>query len=222
MNLRKNPEKDLRRLSGLFFQTGLLCALLLTVSAFEWSTRQEPQVVDRLDDLHGSEDFVPPITVIEEKKPPKPKKPVFIEVKKEEPDLQPEDIIKDWTLPEVKGPEPEVLPEIKEELPDDPVDYTEEMPTPAGGYEAFFKYVAENIKYPSRARNIHLQGKVFVQFVVERDGSVTDVKVLRGLGGGLDEEALRVIENSPAWNPGRQGGHRVKVRMVLPIHFRLE
>ncbi len=223
MNLRKNPEKDVRRFSGLFFQIGLLSALLITVSAFEWSSPEEKPVVNDPDTLFGEDDIFPPITEIEEKKPPKPKKIQFIEVKKEDPEEPvPEDLVPDIMAPPVNEPSPETLPEIKENVDDEPVPYTDEMPTPVGGYDAFYGYVAKNITYTRQARNLHLQGKVFVQFVVDKDGRITQVEVVRGLGAGLDEEARKVMENSPAWNPGRQSGRRVKVRMIIPIHFKLQ
>lgn len=98
----------------------------------------------------------------------------------------------------------------------------ENQPEPEGGMGAFYEYISKNLRYPSQARSMGIEGKVFVQFVVDTDGSVTDVKVIKGIGGGCDEEALRVMENSPAWNPGLQREQAVKVRMVLPITFSLE
>lgn len=89
-----------------------------------------------------------------------------------------------------------------------------------GGIEEFYSYVGNTLKYTDNALKNKVSGKVYVEFVVNKDGSVSDVKVLRGLGYGLDEEAKRVVENSPDWIPGSQKGHIVKVRMVLPITFK--
>lgn len=97
----------------------------------------------------------------------------------------------------------------------------ESMPSFPGGDEARLKYLGEHIKYPMMAREAGIQGKVFVQFVVETDGSITDVKVIRGIGGGCDEEALRLIKNMPRWNPGLQRNVPVRVRFNMPIHFML-
>ena len=97
----------------------------------------------------------------------------------------------------------------------------EDQPSPEGGLRAFYAYIAENMKYPTEARQKGIEGKVFVQFVVDKDGSLTDVKALKGIGGGCDEEAVRVIEEAPVWNPGQQRGKSVRVRMVMPITFRL-
>ena len=97
----------------------------------------------------------------------------------------------------------------------------EDQPIPEGGLESFYRYVAENMKYPTTARQAGTEGKVFVQFVVDKDGALTDVRALKGIGGGCDEEAVRVIKEAPAWNPGKQRGKFVKVRMVMPITFKI-
>jgi protein TonB len=95
------------------------------------------------------------------------------------------------------------------------------MPAFPGGDEARIRYLNENIKYPQMARESGIQGRVFVTFVVEKDGNVTDVRVLRGIGGGCDEEAVRVIKNMPSWNPGKQRGKAVRVQFNMPILFKL-
>ena len=98
----------------------------------------------------------------------------------------------------------------------------ESMPEYPGGEAALYKYLAENIKYPQMAKESGIQGRVFVTFVVERDGRVTDVRVLRGIGGGCDEEAIRVVENMPKWTPGKQRGKSVRVQYNLPVKFTLQ
>jgi protein TonB len=82
-------------------------------------------------------------------------------------------------------------------------------------------YVSENLKYPVKASRMDIQGRVFVQFVVEKDGSLTDIQVVKGIGAGCDEEAVRVIKNAPRWEPGKQRGRPVRVKMILPIVFKL-
>lgn len=102
----------------------------------------------------------------------------------------------------------------------DPVATDPEFP---GGMEALTKYLSENIKYPEQAKKENIQGRVFVIFVVEKDGRVTNAKVLRGIGGGCDEEALRVVNAMPKWEPGRlQGTTPVRVQYGLPIVFKLQ
>ncbi|MCR5445782.1 MAG: M56 family metallopeptidase [Bacteroidales bacterium] len=91
-----------------------------------------------------------------------------------------------------------------------------------GGIEALYKYLAENITYPQQAKDSGIQGRVYVTFVVEKDGSITGAKVLRGIGGGCDEEALRVVNAMPKWTPGKQLGEPVRVQFNLPVVFKLK
>jgi TonB family protein len=97
----------------------------------------------------------------------------------------------------------------------------EKIPEPKDGLEAYYQYIQKNIRYPQQAKEIHLEGKVHVQFIVNEDGSISDVEVIKGLGGGCDEEAIRVVQRSGNWIPGQQKGVPVKVRMVVPINFKI-
>jgi protein TonB len=98
----------------------------------------------------------------------------------------------------------------------------EQEPTPAGGISKFYEYLSKNIRYPAVAKENNIQGKVFLTFVVEKDGSITDVKVLRGIGSGCDEEAVRVLRNAPRWKPGIQNGRPVRVQYQVPVSFALQ
>ena len=95
----------------------------------------------------------------------------------------------------------------------------EVLPTFNGDYG---KFLQKNLRYPPIARENNIQGRVIVNFVVEKDGSLTDIKVVRGIGGGCDEEAMRVIKSSPKWNPGVQNGRNVRVNYTIPIFFQLQ
>lgn len=97
----------------------------------------------------------------------------------------------------------------------------EQYPQFPGGIEAFYKYLSKNIRYPAIARENGTQGKVIVTFVCEKDGSLTDIKVVRGIGDGCDEEAIRVLKNSPHWSPGIQNGRPVRTLYTVPISFTL-
>lgn len=97
----------------------------------------------------------------------------------------------------------------------------EEQPEFTGGNKAFAKYLRKNLKYPKKARRMGIEGKVFVEFVVNKDGSLADIEIIKGIGGGCDEEAVRVLKNSPKWIPGKQRGKSVRVKMSVPIVFRL-
>ncbi len=102
-----------------------------------------------------------------------------------------------------------------------PRDFVEEMPEFPGGYPAMVAFISKNLKYPLMALEAGIEGKVFIKFVVGTDGRIESAKVIRGLGGGCDREALRVVNTMPKWKPGRQNGHAVKVYFTLPIHFML-
>lgn len=100
--------------------------------------------------------------------------------------------------------------------------FVEEPPLFPGGDDKLFEYLSKNIKYPTIAKENNIQGRVYVTFVVDKDGKVKDAKVLRGIGGGCDEEALRVVKNMPEWKPGRQNGRSVLVQYNLPVLFNLK
>ena len=97
----------------------------------------------------------------------------------------------------------------------------EVQPEPVGGLSSFYSYVGSNIEYPQSAKNMGLEGKVFLVFVIDTDGSINNVEVLKGVSEEIDREAIRVVENAPNWKPGEQNGGPVKVRMRLPITFKL-
>ena len=95
------------------------------------------------------------------------------------------------------------------------------MPEFPGGENALMEYVSKNVVYPEEAKEKEIQGRVFISFVVEKDGSIGEVKVLRGIGGGCDEESVRVISDMPKWKPGKQKGEAVRVSYQIPIMFKL-
>jgi TonB family protein len=122
--------------------------------------------------------------------------------------------------------EPEVETQLSKQtitLPESREIFTivENQPAPIGGMAAFYEYIQQSLKYPEQARKLGIEGKVFVEFVVGPDGKLTDVKAVKGIGGGCDEEAVRVISNSAKWQPGLQRGEAVNVRMILPITYKL-
>ena len=98
----------------------------------------------------------------------------------------------------------------------------DEMPEFPGGDKELYQFIADNVKYPAEAKEKGIKGRVFVNFIVEPDGSVSDIKVLRGIGGGCDEEAVRVVKSMPKFKPGIQNGEAVRVSYTVPVIFRLE
>ena len=106
--------------------------------------------------------------------------------------------------------------------PEKVFDMVEQMPTFPGGQQELMAYLGKNIKYPTIAQENGTQGRVIIQFVVERDGTITDVHVARGVDPYLDKEAVRVVQSMPKWIPGKQNGKAVRVKFTVPVMFRLQ
>jgi len=222
MELKKNPNLDYRKKSGLFFNIGLVLSLLFVISAFEWKFIERISMVDIENSFAPDETIIVPPTV----HPPK-KKPVIrqfnvidiVDNKIDVPDIEVEiDIALD---PVIDDAITDLAP-LKDEKADEIYDIVQAMPSFSGGLQAFYRFVGENLKYPAQARRMGIDGKVYVHFVIDKDGSLSDINIVRGIGAGCDEEVLRIINMSPKWNPGKQRGNPVRVRMMLPISFVLE
>ena len=110
----------------------------------------------------------------------------------------------------------------KEVATDKVLEKAEVMPEFPGGEQAMMDFVAKNVQYPQEARDKEISGRVLVGFIVEKDGSIADVKVVKGIGGGCDEEAVRVVKAMPNWKPGMDKGNPVRVHYVLPLIFKLQ
>lgn len=124
---------------------------------------------------------------------------------------------------QVDHPSPPVVRDNEEWIgPDDVFVVVEDMPLFPGGEDALFRFIGERMVYPPEAIDAGVQGTVYLTFVVEKDGSISGLQVMRGIGYGCDEEALRVLAEMPHWTPGRQRGANIRVRYTLPIRFKLE
>lgn len=219
MEYKKNPEKDLERSRSPLLALGMVVSLALAITAFEWRTVQEP-IIDIVVEGVFEEDEMIFQTVQPPPEPPKPKVVLTKVVETKEEVEPPKDLI--ILEPEEFDPGEIVIPYEPEEEPvEEVLSFVEEMPSPEGGMQAFYSFLSKKMKYPKQARRMGMEGKVFVQFVVNEKGKMTDLEVVRGIGVGCDEEALRVMKLAPDWNPGKQRGRPVKVRMVVPIYFRL-
>jgi len=223
MEAKKNPKADLSKKTTLFLNIGLVISLSLVIMAFEWKFYDDGELMD-LGQVADEFEDVMEIPPTEQPPPPPPKiqQPEIIEVPDEE-EIEEEievdldvEITEETVVEEIVFDEP-----VEEEVAEEIFTIVEDQPTPKGGMAAFYEYVGKKLKYPAQARRMGIEGKVFVEFVVDKDGSITDVKAIKGIGAGCDEEATRVIQNAPKWNPGKQRGRPVKVRMILPITFKL-
>ncbi|MEQ8546892.1 MAG: energy transducer TonB [Cyclobacteriaceae bacterium] len=223
MELKKNPKADLAKKSGLFMNIGLCASLALCILAFEWRTYEGGDLVD-LGQVEDDFEDIMEIPPTEQPPPPPPKVqlPEIIEVPDEEEIEEEIEVELDVEVTEETVIEDIVFEEAPaEEVVDEVFTIVEDQPEFPGGMAAFYKYVGDNMKYPSTARRMGIEGRVYVQFVVDKVGNVTEVKAVKGIGAGCDEEAERVLRQSPKFKPGKQRGRAVKVRMVLPIIFRL-
>lgn len=127
----------------------------------------------------------------------------------------------DYSLLEVQEPTAtEAI--VKEEVKEEAFTYVEEMPSYPEGQDELLRYIASNVVYPEIAKRAQVEGKVLVGFVVEKSGAITEVKVVKGIGAGCDEEAVRVCKLMEKWRPGKQNGKPVRVRMVIPFQFKLQ
>lgn len=114
---------------------------------------------------------------------------------------------------------------IAVELPEEdntPFLTVEVQPSFMGGNSEMYKFLGKNLKYPSAAQRANIQGKVFLSFIVEKDGSITDIETMKGIGFGCDEEAMRVVKLMPKWIAGKQNGRNVRVKFTIPVFFRLD
>ncbi len=226
MEEKKSPKANLENKKLMFIQIGMIISLLVAWLAFEhksYDKREiDPSLLNR--EVVVDEEMVE-ITKQEEQKPQPvemPKQTTQLEIVQD--DVEVEDIEINAEMDQNEVMEEYVAPDIEEEevVEQEVFTIVEEMPGYPGGDAKMYEYLGKNIKYPQIARESSIQGRVFVNFVVEPDGSVTNVKVLRGIGGGCDEEAMRVVKSMPKWKPGKQRGKAVRVSYTLPVVFKLQ
>jgi len=222
MEPKKNPKIDLSRQSGLFLNIGMAASLFIVIVAFEWRSYDDSGLMDlgNVDDDFEDIIDIPPT---EQPPPPPPKVqvPEIIEVPDEEEIEEEIEVELDVEVTEETVVEEIVFEEApEEENVDEIFTIVEESATFPGGITAFYQYLKKELDYPRQAQRMGIEGRVFVQFVVERDGSLTDIHVVKGIGAGCDEEAVRVLKNSPRWKPGKQRGKPVRQKMIQNILFK--
>ncbi|MCD4789197.1 MAG: energy transducer TonB [Bacteroidales bacterium] len=220
---KKSPKADLESKKTIFTEIGLILAIAVILLAFEWKSYEKTEMISMTRVVDDTPEEI--IEITQHEKPPPPPKPpqqtTIIEIVED--DIEIEDEIEIDVEADQETEVQEYVPVEEDEEEGEAQIFTvvEAMPTFPGGDVARIKYLNENIKYPQMARESGIQGRVFVTFVVEKDGRVTDVKIMRGIGGGCDEEAIRVIKNMPKWVPGKQRGKPVRVQFNMPILFKL-
>ncbi len=228
MEAKKTPKADLEKRRGLYLEIGLVVILALALVAFniksydkevkEVNTRVAESEIDAEVLNTPPEELPPP--------PPPEQEIVATDLKVVENDEQP---INEVGLINAddnanRAQETFVKVEVKEEVEEAEEEVflvVEDDPEFPGGLSALSQYLASNIKYPQLAKENNITGKVFVSFVVEKDGSVGQVKILRDIGGGCGAEAVRVVKAMPKWKPGKQRGKPVRTQFNLPVDFSL-
>ena len=230
MEIKKSPKANLENKKFLFMEIGLIVALLMVLGAFEWSTTEGTDLASLGDETAVViEEEQVPITQEEQLPPPEvPKEPVMSDII----DIVDDDIkvednfllsteddaslgveIRDYVVEQAEEEE------VEEEVP---FAIVEQKPTFQGGdANTFTKWVFSKIVYPEIAKENGVQGRVTLQFTIETDGSVKNVKVLRGVDSSLDKEAVRVVSSSPKWSPGMQRNKPVRVKYTFPVVFQL-
>ncbi|MBO4738970.1 MAG: energy transducer TonB [Bacteroidales bacterium] len=227
MEAKKSKKADLEWRKPLFLEIGLLVALVVVLLAFEYiGTREKVEVFsagivatieeEQIIQTEQQKDLLPP--------PPPEKSQTLLEIVDD--DIAVEDIIIDSEADEnmqVEEREYVEVSDTKEAEPEEEEVFVivEEESSFPGGEEALYKYLRDNLTYPSRAREAGIEGTVRLTFVVEKNGSISNVRVKRSVATALDEEAVRVVKAMPKWNPGKQRGKAVRSQFELPIIFKL-
>lgn len=228
MDLKKSPKADLEGKRTIFLELGLIAALVVVYLMFNWS--QNPDKVEEIQYAMDNELEEEVLITRNETPPPPPpppppKKPVVadvIEVTEEKLEVDEEIQI------DAEADEEEVIEvteiEQDEEIIDEQEIFTivEEGAEFPGGQAALLKYLSKHIRYPQIAIDNGVQGRVYLRFVVEKDGSIGDVQLTRGVDKSLDKEAIRVVKTLPKFKPGKQRGRAVRQWFQVPVTFRLE
>ena len=226
MQLKKSQKDSLADKQAVYVSMGFVSAFSLCYVALEW-TEKEVTKYEVADMEFTFEEEVEIQQTTQETTPPPPPPPVQeVEVLNVvEDDVETESIeinTEDDKDVEVVIAAPVEAP-VEEEEEEVVFVVVETMPEFPGGQQALFKYLSENVKYPVIAQENGIQGRVICQFVVNKDGSIVDVEVVRSGGdASLDKEAVRVIKSMPKWKPGKQRGKAVRVKYTVPVNFRLQ
>ena len=231
MEVKKSPKADLEKTKGMGVLMGMVVGLAVLFVGFEWGTR-DIQVVtadEGVADIIAEEEIE--ITRPEDTPPPPPPPPPAPAIAEElnvvEDDVKLDDVEiasseDEATAAQQEAYVPPAVVEEEEESEQQIFTVVEKMPEFPGGMPALMKYLANAIKYPVIAQENGIQGRVSCSFVINKDGSIVDAVVLRGVDPSLDKEALRVINAMPKWKPGEQRGKPVRVKYTVPVTFRLQ
>ncbi|MCF0165387.1 MAG: energy transducer TonB [Bacteroidales bacterium] len=228
MEVKKSPKADLSKNVLMFRELGLIIVLAIVLVAFEWKSSEKAETIDLTAATVEVEDEIIPITQDQPQAPPEmPKVPVLSEtIDIVDDDIKVEDAV--FAIEDDKSIQVDIVDyvaAVEEEVVEEeaiPFALVEDKPKFQGGdANTFSKWVNQHLVYPEIAKENGVQGRVTLQFTVNTDGSVSNVVVVRGVDSSLDKEAVRVIQSSPKWTPGKQRDRAVKVSYVFPVIFQL-
>lgn len=225
METKKTNRADLEGKRMIFLEIGLIVALSFVLMALQWKSTDKK--LDKFEAYYREADVEEIIPITEQQKPlppPPMHQTTKINIVTNDQKAQ-ENIVIDAEADEETAieeyiPVQDIVHVEEEVVEEEPIFMVvESAPSFPGGTAALMQFLTENIKYPIMAREANIQGTVFLSFIVSKTGEISDIKVLRGIGGGCDEEAVRVVGLMPEWEPGKQRGIPVNVRFTLPVKF---
>lgn len=232
MEQKKTPQADMEQRRTTGFLLGLIFVLSLFYVTLEWNTAPSDDGIDPIDlnDLMHESELVPmsneeTIAQLEEKRPQEKSEELRIvddDVEIDNEELQDEAIDDEELLKELEEKEEKALAPLTVD-PQNPLNFhvVEDLPQYPGGATEFLKWLTKNLRYPTVARNNHTQGKVVAVFYVEKDGSISGVKITKSLSPECDKEALRVLNMMPYWQPGVYHDQPCRTKVCIPIVFKL-
>lgn len=216
MNLKKTSKVNLENRRILFLQIGIIFALTFVLIALEWRSYDKSDYSFATLNMEDLDEEIIPITEdIKKPPPPPPPPPEVIEIVEDE-----EEIEEELEMEDTEADEDDII-EIEED-DDEVFDHVSDPPSFPGGDGALLQWIAKNTEYPPIAKEYGITGRVFVKFTVEKNGSVSNVRVARSVDKQLDKEAVRVVSLLPRFNPGMQNGRLVRVNYIVPINFILQ
>ena len=228
MEVKKTPKASLENKRALFIEIGLIVALAVVYIAFNWTSKEVQVSTLEAENQVVQEEEIIPIT---QETPPPPAEAPKIPVLSDQIDIVDDEIEVDNDFLSLEDSDDmgveimDYVENVQEEVVEEeaiPFQLVEEKPSFMGGdANQFSAWVNKRLVYPEIAKENGVQGRVTLQFTVEKDGSVTKVKVLRGVDPSLDKEAVRVVSMSPKWKPGKQRDRAVPVTYTFPVYFQL-
>jgi len=223
MELKKNPDKDVHRYSKHFFLIGLVISISIVITAFEWRTEKKTIDLRPPYPMEAGLTLYPvPITIQDNVPAPIPQKKLKVvdlsNIHEIENNSEPESEVPNIEPTALNAPFVPGEIDVPIEIPVDTFIVVEKMPEPVGGYSNFYKTISKSIKYPVKAKQLGTEGRVFIEFVVDQHGNPINLKVIKGIGNNCDQEAMRVLKLMK-WEPGKQRGNPVLVKMTMAISF---